>query len=105
VSAHTLGPFYRIEVRDRDEKGPVLAVSSGFTVPAMGLMHCDSLQIFTRGYVSQNFLMYSIHVHSDALQYVRLHMSNCLDWTVHGLGSMSKSAQVFFQACHRVQQH
>jgi hypothetical protein len=27
----------------------VLAVSSGFTVPAMGLMHCDSLQIFTRG--------------------------------------------------------
>lgn len=29
-----------------------MAVSSGFTVPAMGLMHCDSLEIFTRGQAS-----------------------------------------------------
>ncbi|KAK9904887.1 hypothetical protein WJX75_004873 [Coccomyxa subellipsoidea] len=49
LNARTLGPLYRIVIRDRDEEGPVLAVSSGFTVPAMGLMHCDSLQIFTRG--------------------------------------------------------
>ena len=47
--ASTLGPFYRITIRDRSAEGPILAVSSGFTVPAMGLMHCDSLQIFTRG--------------------------------------------------------
>ena len=47
--ARTLGPFYRITIRDRDAEGQILAVSSGFTVPAMGLMHCDSLQIFTRG--------------------------------------------------------
>lgn len=49
LNARTLGPFYRIVIRDRDEEGPILAVSSGFTVPAMGLMHCDSLEIFTRG--------------------------------------------------------
>ena len=47
--ARTLGPFYRIVIRDKDENGRVMAVSSGFTVPAMGLMHCDSLEIFTRG--------------------------------------------------------
>ena len=47
--ARTLGPFYRIVIRDKDENGKVMAVSSGFTVPAMGLMHCDSLEIFTRG--------------------------------------------------------
>ena len=47
--ARTLGPFYRIVIRDKDESGKVMAVSSGFTVPAMGLMHCDSLEIFTRG--------------------------------------------------------
>ncbi|BDA49623.1 hypothetical protein COCOBI_14-2430 [Coccomyxa sp. Obi] len=49
LNARTLGPMYRIVIRDRNEDGPILAVSSGFTVPAMGLMHCDSLQIFTRG--------------------------------------------------------
>lgn len=49
MNARTLGPFYRIVIRDRDEDGPIMAVSSGFTVPAMGLMHCDSLEIFTRG--------------------------------------------------------
>lgn len=47
--ARTLGPFYSITMRDRSAEGPVLAVSQGFTIPAMGLMHCDSLQIFTRG--------------------------------------------------------
>lgn len=49
LNARMLGPLYRILIRDRNEEGPILAVSSGFTVPAMGLMHCDSLQIFTRG--------------------------------------------------------
>ncbi len=50
LNARTLGPMYRIVIRDRNEDGPILAVSFGFTVPAMGLMHCDSLQIFTRGW-------------------------------------------------------
>ena len=51
LTLKTLGPFYRIVIRDAPggEPGAVLAVSSGFTVPAMGLMHCDSLEIFTRG--------------------------------------------------------
>ena len=51
LTLKTLGPFYRIVIRDAPggEPGAILAVSSGFTVPAMGLMHCDSLEIFTRG--------------------------------------------------------
>ena len=52
LTLKTLGPFYRIVIRDGApgaEPGAILAVSSGFTVPAMGLMHCDSLEIFTRG--------------------------------------------------------
>ena len=36
-------------IRDGDEKGPILAVTSGFTVQPLGLMHCDTLQIFTKG--------------------------------------------------------
>ena len=31
------------------ERGQVLGVTSGFVVPLVGLMHCDTLQIFTRG--------------------------------------------------------
>ncbi|KAK9838153.1 hypothetical protein WJX81_004628 [Elliptochloris bilobata] len=52
LTLKTLGPFYRVVIRDGAPGGVlgvVLAVSSGFTVPAMGLMHCDSLEIFTRG--------------------------------------------------------
>lgn len=29
--------------------GRVLAVTSGFLVPPLRLMHCDTLQVFTRG--------------------------------------------------------
>lgn len=45
----TLGPFYRIVCRDGDEDGKILAVTSGFIMPPLSLMHCDTLQIFTRG--------------------------------------------------------
>ena len=59
LTLKTLGPFYRIVIRDAPggEPGAVLAVSSGFTVPAMGLMHCDSLEIFTRGCAPARFLL------------------------------------------------
>ena len=73
ITLKTLGPFYRIVCRDaasnasasssssgRDSdgswsssegEGRVLAVTSGFVVPPPlgGLMHCDMLQVFTRG--------------------------------------------------------
>ncbi|KAL4420811.1 hypothetical protein ABPG75_010467 [Micractinium tetrahymenae] len=74
ISVKTLGPFYRIVCRDAVERQPdvrrassleraaaeagegvggsgrVLAVTSGFLVPPpLGLMHCDTLQVFTRG--------------------------------------------------------
>ena len=31
------------------EEGRVLGVTNGFVAPWFGLMHCDTLQIFTRG--------------------------------------------------------
>ena len=32
-----------------DEGGRILGVTSGFLLTPLGLMHCDMLQIFTRG--------------------------------------------------------
>ncbi|KAI3430689.1 hypothetical protein D9Q98_005278 [Chlorella vulgaris] len=76
LSIRTLGPFYRIVCRDAAPasrskgrrapssaeraaeeaaagvggSGRVLAVTSGFVVPQpVGLMHCDTLQVFTKG--------------------------------------------------------
>lgn len=76
ISTKVLGPFYRIVCRDTAAssssgsgrapssaeraaeeaaagvggRGCVLAVTSGFLVPPpLGLMHCDTLQVFTKG--------------------------------------------------------
>lgn len=49
LSASELGPFYRIVCRERDEDGPIVGLTTGFVAPAFGLMHCDTLQVFTRG--------------------------------------------------------
>lgn len=49
ISLKTIGPAYRIVCRDHSESGPILAVTSGFLIPFLGLMHCDMLQIFTKG--------------------------------------------------------
>jgi hypothetical protein len=32
-----------------DENGPILGATDGFVAPAFGLMHCDTLQVFTKG--------------------------------------------------------
>jgi hypothetical protein len=69
--ARMLGPFYRIVIRDKDENGRVMAVSSGFTVPAMGLMHCDSLEIFTRGSAS---MLERLTVSLDIFSYGSQHL-------------------------------
>ena len=49
LSLSTLGPAYRVLVRDGGEGGPILAVTNGFTIPLLRIMHCDTLQIFTKG--------------------------------------------------------
>ncbi|KAF5828350.1 hypothetical protein DUNSADRAFT_17749 [Dunaliella salina] len=49
ISVKDLGPFYRIVCREGDEKGRILALTTGFVAPLFGLMHCDTLQVFTRG--------------------------------------------------------
>ncbi|KAF6257929.1 hypothetical protein COO60DRAFT_1168838 [Scenedesmus sp. NREL 46B-D3] len=49
MSLKTLGPGYRITCRDGGENGPILGATAGFVAPAFGLMHCDTLQVFTRG--------------------------------------------------------
>eukprot|EP00775_Hariotina_reticulata_P011133 gene11133-11286_t len=49
ISLKTLGPGYRIICRDGGEGGKILGVTSGFVAPLFGLMHCDTLQIFTKG--------------------------------------------------------
>ncbi|GFR44528.1 hypothetical protein Agub_g5798 [Astrephomene gubernaculifera] len=49
ITVKELGPFYRIVCRDGDSTGRVVGVTSGFTAPLFGIMHCDMLQIFTRG--------------------------------------------------------
>lgn len=47
VSVKELGPAYRVACRDR-ASGRVLGVTSGFIVPLLGLMHCDTLQVHSR---------------------------------------------------------
>lgn len=32
-----------------NEKGRLLALTTGFVAPVFGLMHCDTLQVFTKG--------------------------------------------------------
>lgn len=50
ITVKTLGPVYRIVCRDGNESGPILGVTNGFLLPPpLGLMHCDTLQIFTKG--------------------------------------------------------
>ncbi|KAF8073148.1 ASPSCR1 [Scenedesmus sp. PABB004] len=49
LSLKTLGPFYRITLRDGGAAGRVLGTTDGFVAPAFGLMHCDTLQVFARG--------------------------------------------------------
>ncbi|GIL78233.1 hypothetical protein Vretimale_7607 [Volvox reticuliferus] len=49
VSVKELGPFYRIVCRDGSEDGEILGFTNGFVAPWFGIMHCDTLQIFTRG--------------------------------------------------------
>lgn len=49
MTLKTLGPAYRITCRDGGKGGQILAVTNGFVIPFLGLMHCDTLQIFTRG--------------------------------------------------------
>ncbi|GAB4820251.1 hypothetical protein N2152v2_007297 [Parachlorella kessleri] len=46
-----------------DEEGRVLGVTSGFLVPFLRLMHCDTLQIFTKGIKDVN--------HSRLVKYYR----------------------------------
>jgi hypothetical protein len=45
----TLGPAYRVVARDGSAEGEILGVTSGFIIPFAGLMHCDTLRVFTRG--------------------------------------------------------
>lgn len=49
ISLKTLGPVYRITCREGDNNGKVIGATSGFIIPFVGLMHCDTLQIFTKG--------------------------------------------------------
>jgi hypothetical protein len=51
----TLGPFYRIVCREGGEDGRILGVTAGFVAPPFGLVHCDTLQIFTRGWARLAF--------------------------------------------------
>uniref|UniRef100_A0A7S3QNX9 Uncharacterized protein n=2 Tax=Dunaliella tertiolecta TaxID=3047 RepID=A0A7S3QNX9_DUNTE len=49
ITVKDLGPFYRIVCREGNEEGRILALTTGFVAPLFGLMHCDTLQVFTRG--------------------------------------------------------
>ncbi|KAG2496074.1 hypothetical protein HYH03_005993 [Edaphochlamys debaryana] len=49
ITVKDLGPFYRVVVRDGGPEGKVVGVTTGFVAPPFGLMHCDTLQIFTKG--------------------------------------------------------
>ncbi len=31
------------------QEGKVLGITTGFVAPVFGLMHCDTLQVFTKG--------------------------------------------------------
>lgn len=48
LTVRELGPLYRIVCRD-GKSDKIVGVTSGFIVPMLGLMHCDTLQIFTKG--------------------------------------------------------
>ena len=48
LTLKALGPAYRIVCRDA-RSGKVLGVTSGFVVSPLRLMHCDALQVFTKG--------------------------------------------------------
>ena len=50
LTVRQLGPAYRIVCRDgkSSSQQTILGVTSGFIVPMLGLMHCDTLQIFTK---------------------------------------------------------
>ena len=49
LSVKDLGPLYRIVCREGNEDGKILGITNGFVAPLLGLMHCDTLQVFTRG--------------------------------------------------------
>eukprot|EP00879_Flechtneria_rotunda_P018131 GHRR01019013.1.p1 GENE.GHRR01019013.1~~GHRR01019013.1.p1 ORF type:complete len:156 (+),score=27.14 GHRR01019013.1:208-675(+) len=49
ITLKMLGPAYRIVCRDGGTKGPIVGVTAGFVAPLFGLMHCDMLQIVSRG--------------------------------------------------------
>lgn len=49
IGVKDLGPFYRVVCREGNENGKIWAVTSGFVVPPLKFMHCDTLQIFTKG--------------------------------------------------------
>ena len=49
VRVRELGPVYRLTCVDAAD-GEVLAESHGFVAPLFGLMHCDSLRAFTKGW-------------------------------------------------------
>ncbi|EFJ41884.1 hypothetical protein VOLCADRAFT_98120 [Volvox carteri f. nagariensis] len=49
VGVKEFGLFYRVVCRDGGEDGRILGVTNGFVAPWFGIMHCDTLQIFTRG--------------------------------------------------------
>jgi hypothetical protein len=49
LSLKTIGPFYRIVCRDTSSPDTILAMTNGFLMTPLRLMHCDTLQIFTRG--------------------------------------------------------
>lgn len=49
LSLEEFGLLYRIICREENETGKVLGMTNGFVAPLFGLMHCDTLQVFTRG--------------------------------------------------------
>ena len=81
----TLGPLYTIECRDGTSSyvkaehgaidsldmfvcsggatGTLLATTNGFVVPALKLMHCDTMRIFTSRYALAEKCEASINLH------------------------------------------
>lgn len=49
ISLKTLGPLYRIVCRAAEDETKIFAVTNGFVAPPFKLVHCDTLQVFTRG--------------------------------------------------------
>ncbi|PNH08069.1 hypothetical protein TSOC_005422, partial [Tetrabaena socialis] len=48
LTVKDFGPFYRVVCRDSSDDR-VLGVTTGFVAPLVGIMHCDTLQVFTSG--------------------------------------------------------